>query len=79
MTERALPQPRLIVADCLVVALTLWTPVGDAGDVADNELSCRKGRGGEGEKRTRQSERTGEVTPPHQLFSDRTSVLEHLP
>ena len=80
LTERALPQPRLIVADCLVVAFALWTPMGDASDVADNELSCRKGKGGEGrEENGGQAERTGEVTPPHQLFSDRTSVLEHLP
>lgn len=54
--------------------------MGDASNVADNELSCRKGKGGEGrEENGGQAERTGEVTPPHQLFSDRTSVLEHLP
>ena len=52
--------------------------MGDASDVADNELSCRKGKGGEGkEENGGQAEKTGEVTPPHQLFSDRTSVLEH--
>ena len=54
--------------------------MGDASDVADNELSWRKGRGGEGreEENRKQAKRTGEVTPSHQAFSDRTSVLEHL-
>lgn len=43
LTEGTLPKPCLIVADCLVIALTLGTPVGNAGDIADDKLSCRKG------------------------------------
>ena len=65
LTEGVLPQPCLIVADRLVIALTLWTPVGNASDVADDELSCRKGRGqGRKEENGDQAKRTGEVFFP---------------
>lgn len=67
LAEGALPEPCLIVADRLVIALPLGTPVGNAGDVADDELSCGKGRGGQGRKEENgeQAKRTGGVTPSH--------------
>lgn len=51
LTEGALPQPCLIVPDCLVVALTLWTPVSNASDIADDELSWKsRDRKGQAER-----------------------------
>lgn len=75
LTKGALPQPCLIIADRLVIALTLRTPVGDASDVADDQFSWRKGKTGRGKENGEQAKRTREVTVSHQPFSDRISVL----
>lgn len=50
--------------------------MGNASDIADDELSWRKGRGEEGreEDNGEHAKRTTQATPSHQPFSDRTSL-----
>lgn len=42
LAEGTLPQPRLVISDGLVIALTLWASVSNAGNIADDQLSWRK-------------------------------------
>lgn len=44
LAEGTLPQPCLIISDCLVIALALWSSVGDPSDIADDQLSWGKGK-----------------------------------
>lgn len=44
LAEGTLPQARGIIANGLVVTLSLWPPVSDARHDASDELSCRARR-----------------------------------
>lgn len=44
LTEGTLPQPRSIVADGLVVALSLRPPVSDTSDYTGDQLTWKKRR-----------------------------------
>lgn len=66
LAERALPEASFIIPYCLVVALSLWAPVGNPSHIADDHFTC--GVMEEGKERMKNC-RAGQFPPIQGCYS----------